>query len=114
MLQLQQEKIPMEADESGTFRVGATRVTLSSVVSCFEAGATPEDIVDAFSSLRLADVYSVLGSYLRHVDEVQAQLQNERRDGDALRQEIEGKFPPNSLRERLRKRKRELEAGPAK
>ena len=114
MLQIQQEKVPIEADEDGTLRVGATRVTLSAVVSYFEGGATPEDIVDAFSSLSLADVYSVLGYYLRHEDEVRVQLVRERRDGEAIRQEIEGEFSPNPLRERLRKRKRELEAGSAK
>ena len=114
MLKIQQEKVPIEADENGTLRVGSTRVTLSTVISCFESGATAEDIVGAFSSLSLADVYSVLGFYLRHEDEVRVQLQQEGRDGEALRQEIEREFSPNPLRERLRKRKRELEAGSAK
>jgi uncharacterized protein (DUF433 family) len=111
MLLIQEERIPMKADDHGTLRVGSTRVTLGAVIACFEAGATPEDIVDSYGSLSLADVYSVLGYYLRHEDEVRAQLQRERRDGDVLRQEIEGAFSPNPMRERLRRKKRELACG---
>jgi len=114
MLQIQQEKVPIEADENGTLRVGSTRVTLGAVISYFEGGATPEDIVDAFSSLNLADVYSVIGYYLRHENEVRAQLQREYNEGEALRQEIEKEFSPNHLRERLRKKKSELETGSTK
>jgi hypothetical protein len=35
------EKIPLRADTHGTIRVGDTWVTLSSVIACFDRGATP-------------------------------------------------------------------------
>jgi hypothetical protein len=81
-------------------------VTLSSVITCFDRGATPEEIVDSFNTLHLADVYSVIGYYLRHEAEVQAYLEKERKEGGALRKEIEAKLPTNPLRKRLAKIKR--------
>ncbi len=110
MLQLHEEKVPIGTDEHGTLRVGGTRVALSTVVSCFENGFTPEDIVDAFDALGLADVYSVLGYYLRHEKEIRAQLDCERAEGESLRKEIEAQFSPNPLRERLLQIKRKREA----
>jgi uncharacterized protein (DUF433 family) len=100
------EKIPLRADTHGTIRVGDTRVTLSSVIACFDRGATPEEIVDSFNTLHLADVYSVIGYYLRHETEVKAYLEKERQEGEALRKEIEAKLPTSPLRERLVKIKR--------
>ena len=105
------EKIPLRADTHQTIRVGNTRVTLSSVIACFVRGATPEGIVDSFNTLHLADVYSVLGYYLRHEAEVKAYLEKERKEGEALRQEIETKLPTNLLRERLVKIKRARQQG---
>jgi uncharacterized protein (DUF433 family) len=105
------EKIPLRADTHGTIRVGDTRVTLSSVIACFERGATPEEIVDSFNTLHLADVYSVIGYYLRHKAEVKAYLEKERKEGEALRKEIEAKLPGNRLRERLVKIKRARQQG---
>ena len=106
------EKIPLRADTHGTIRVGDTRVTLSSVIACFDRGATPEEIVDSFNTLHLADVYSVIGYYLRHEAEVKACLEKERKEGEALRKEIEARLPTNRLRERLVKIKRARQQGP--
>jgi uncharacterized protein (DUF433 family) len=105
------EKIPLRADTHGTIRVGNTRVTLSSVIACFDRGATPEEIVDSFNTLHLADVYSVIGYYLRHEAEVRAYLEKERQEGEALRKEIDAKLPANHLRERLVKIKRARQQG---
>ena len=106
MLEIHEEKVPIGADEHGTLRVAGTRVALSAVISGFENGLTAEDIVDAFDSLGLADVYSVLGYYLRHEKEIRAHLDRERAEGESLRKEIEAEFPPNSLRKRLLQIKR--------
>jgi uncharacterized protein (DUF433 family) len=100
------EKIPLRTDTHGTIRVGATRVTLSSVIACFDRGATPEEIVDSFNTLHLADIYSIIGYYLRHEAEVKTYLKKERKEGEALRKEIEAKLPTNPLRECLVKIKR--------
>jgi uncharacterized protein (DUF433 family) len=105
------EKIPLRADAHGTIRVGDTRVTLSAVIACFDRGATPEAIVDSFNTLQLADVYFVIGYYLRHADQVRAYLQQERQEGEALRKDIEAALSPSPLRERLMKHKRARHEG---
>lgn len=53
-------------------RVGGTRVTLDTLVAAFEQGATTEEIAQQYPSPGLADVYSVIGYYLRRRDEVAA------------------------------------------
>jgi len=113
VLEIHEEKVPLAADEHGTLRVAGTRVALSAAISSFENGLTPEDIVDAFDSLALADVYSVLGYYLRHEKDIRADLDRERAEGEALRREIEGQFSPNPLRKRLQGIKRNREASPS-
>jgi len=65
-LSLQADPLPIRVDSSGTLRVGNTRVTIDSVLQCYLKGDTPEAIVDAFDTLELADVYAVIGHYLRH------------------------------------------------
>ena len=61
-------------DDDGVLRVGGTRVTLDTVVAAFEAGSTCEEIVQQYSSLRLADIYVVVGYYLTHRSELQEYL----------------------------------------
>jgi uncharacterized protein (DUF433 family) len=64
------DEIPLARDAQGVYRVGGTRVTLDLVVRAFNRGATAEDIVRKYDSLRLPDVYQVIGYYLKHVDEL--------------------------------------------
>jgi uncharacterized protein (DUF433 family) len=42
------------------------------VVEQYENGMTPEDMVRAYGTLELADVYAAIAYYLRHRDEVRA------------------------------------------
>jgi uncharacterized protein (DUF433 family) len=98
---IHEDAVPLTVDDAGTVRVGPTRVTLDTVIDAFEDGYSAEEIVNKYPSLRLADVYSVIGYYLRHQDDIRAYLH--RRDGVAtqLREEIEARWPSNGLRERL-------------
>jgi uncharacterized protein (DUF433 family) len=54
------EAPPLNEDASGALRVGSSRVLLEIVVRAFQDGATPETIVQRYSTLELADVYAVL------------------------------------------------------
>jgi uncharacterized protein (DUF433 family) len=65
-LQVLAEPAPLKADSDGVIRVGGTRVTLATIVIAFHQGATAETIVQQYPSLTLADVYAVIGYYLRH------------------------------------------------
>jgi uncharacterized protein (DUF433 family) len=95
------EPLPLAADPNGVVRVGGTRVTLDTVVGAFNAGSAPEEIVLRYDSLRLGDVYLVLGYYLRHRAEVDAYLTGRRQRGDERRAEAEAKAPWREVRERL-------------
>ena len=92
---------PLKADPYGVVRVGGTRVTLDTVVGAYDAGATPEEIVLRYDSLRLEDVYSVLGYYLRHRAEVDTYLAERRRRGAERRAEADARMPWSEVRARL-------------
>jgi len=67
---LHDDPVPIRVDKGGAVRVGPTRVTLDTVIGSFNDGASPEEIVRRFPTLQLADVYSVLGYYLRYKEEI--------------------------------------------
>jgi uncharacterized protein (DUF433 family) len=95
------EVIPLTVDTHGVLRVGNTRVTLETVLAAFADGATAEEIVQQYPSLHLADVYSVIGYYLRHTAEIDAYLQQRREQREVVRQQNETRFDPHGVRERL-------------
>jgi uncharacterized protein (DUF433 family) len=93
--------VPLRQGGDGTLRIGSTRVTLDTVISVFNQGATPEAIVQRFPTLELADVYAVATYYLQNRPEVDAYLRRRLQQADALRQEIEATLNTRPLRERL-------------
>lgn len=100
------EPVPLLPDPDGVMRVGATRVTLDTVVAAFREGMTPEGIVEQYPSLRLSDVYSVIGYVLNHRDEVDAYLRERRQLADDVRRVNETHFDPSGIRDRLLARRR--------
>ncbi|HYG63377.1 MAG TPA: DUF433 domain-containing protein [Thermoanaerobaculia bacterium] len=101
------EPIPIVADADGVLRVEGTRVPLATVVEAFREGATPEEIVLRYPSLDLAGVYSVIGYVLHHRAEVDAYLDKQRRQSEAVRAENEARFDPTAVQERLIKWRRQ-------
>lgn len=97
------EQIPIHTDADGVIRVAGTRVTLDSLVAAFDAGATAEE---QYSSVALADVYSVITYYLRYQSEVCTYLERRQRQATTVRQENERRFPSSGVRERLLARRR--------
>lgn len=93
--------VPLQTDESGTIRVGGTRVLLDLVIFAFRQGATPETIVEQYPSLALADVYLVLGYYLQNRDTVDAYIRRREAEASVLQHEVEARFPPEGIRARL-------------
>jgi uncharacterized protein (DUF433 family) len=82
--EIQKEEIIMPGvrlwtDKSGAIRIGDTRVLLYLVLDAYKHGWTPEQIQEAYTSLNLPDVYMVIGHYLRHKDEIDAQLAEQTR-----------------------------------
>jgi uncharacterized protein (DUF433 family) len=88
-LTIHEDAVPLRVDETGTVRIGQTRVILELVIQAFQDGATPEQIVQDYDTLNLADVYAVIGYYLRHRDEVHAYLAERAAAAGELRKKIE-------------------------
>ena len=95
------ETIPLQMDADGVLRIGNTRVTLDTIVAGFMEGATAEELVQQYPSVQLADVYYVIGYYLRRRSEVEAYLNRRRQQAQQVRQQNESRFDPMGVRERL-------------
>ena len=79
--------VPLSRDDAGALRVGHTRVLLELVMRAWHAGATPEQIVQAYDTLQLSDVYAVVAwclnndtlvnEYMAGREQVASEIQNE-------------------------------------
>jgi uncharacterized protein (DUF433 family) len=110
-LPIEVERVPLQVDADGVVRVGGTRVTLDTIVETFGEGATAEEIVQQYPSLRLADVYTVLGYYLRERQQVDAYLGRRQMQADRTREQNEAQFDPQGVRDRLLARRMTPKAG---
>jgi uncharacterized protein (DUF433 family) len=100
-LKIEAEPVPLVADADGRLRVSGTRITLETVVTAFGDGATAEEIVQQYPSLRLGDVYAILTFYIRRRPDIDAYVCQRRSDAEAVRGENEARFDPEGVRERL-------------
>ena len=103
-LTIDTEPLPLLVDEEGVVRVGGTRVTLDTVVTAFNEGANAEEIVQQYTALSLADVYAVIGYYLRRRSEIDAYMQQRALQAEKVRQINQSRFPLTDIRERLQAR----------
>jgi uncharacterized protein (DUF433 family) len=97
--------VPLSQDQAGVLRVTGTRVSIDSVIYAFQEGSTPEEIVQQYPTLDLKDVYAVISYYLQNRDEVETYLAQRHVERQELKREIESRFDPNGIRERLLARK---------
>src|SRR5229473_2429487 len=95
------EPIPFAAGPDGVMRVRGTRVTLDTVVAAFAEGATAEEIAQQYPTASLADVYQVIGYYLRHLAELEPYLARRHREIGETRRSNESNWPPDGIRDRL-------------
>lgn len=93
--------VPLRTDEHGVMRIGDTRVRLDTVITAWKQGESPEQIVENFDVLDLADVYAVISYYLNHREEVERYLERNRDEAERVRAEMESRFPQAGIRERL-------------
>ena len=100
------EKAPLRTDAEGVVRVAGTRVTLDTVVAAFEDGATPEEIAQQYPALALADIYAVIGYYLRRRDNVTDYLRGRRTRAESVRRRNETRTDPQGIRARLTARRK--------
>lgn len=93
--------LPLREDEHGIIRVSGSRVTLDSVVTLFDRGATAEEIAQCFPSLSLGDLYAVLSYVVVRRADVETYLTRRHREDDEAREDADRRSPPTGLRARL-------------
>ena len=108
-LTIDAEPVTLRADADGVVRVGGTRVTLDTVVAAFQQGAAAEEIAEQYPAVSLSDVYAAIAFYLRHRSEVEAYLEDGKREGDSLRRTQETKYDRQEIRNRLLARRSSAE-----
>jgi len=98
---IESQPVPLRTDETGSLRIGRTRVTLDILIATYRSGYTAEEIVEQLPTLELSEVHCVLGYYLRHRKDLDAYLDERERSAAALRQTIEASGSGRTLRQRV-------------
>jgi len=102
---LHADPVPLRVDESGTIRIGASRVTLDVLLADYRNGLSPQEIVGQLDTLDLADVHGAIAYYHRHQQEIEQYLQRRTLEAETLRRAIESAQPDRAdLRARLASR----------
>lgn len=94
---LEREAPPFRQDQTGAIRIGKTRVLLEIVIRAFLDGASPETIVQQYSTLSLSDTYSAIAYYLRHQEAIEAYLQQREQIAAKVQQRFQELQPDMSL-----------------
>ncbi len=99
ILVLEPRAVPLTRLDNGVYRVTGTRIPLERIVESYKDGATPEEIVDSFDTLRLADVYTLIGYYLDHREAVEQYLREQEEQAEEIRRKIEMSGRPKGVLE---------------
>jgi uncharacterized protein (DUF433 family) len=89
------------ATQDGVIRVAGTRVSLESVLVTFNEGSTPEEIVQQYPSLPLADVYTVIAYYLRNRAEIDSYLAGQNARREEVESDLDARYGLREIRDRL-------------
>jgi hypothetical protein len=84
-----------------SFYVSGSRVSLDSVVIQYQAGASPEQIVESFPTLKLWQVFGALSYYLEHELAIRAYVTEGLRQFDRARERCWADPKMAALRDRL-------------
>jgi uncharacterized protein (DUF433 family) len=95
------EKFDTKFGVAEEIRLKETRITLDTIVEEFNKGATPEEIVENYPTLTLAQVYVAVAYYLHNKSEVDDYIRRGEKINDAFYQEHLAQ-PPDAVTLRLR------------
>jgi uncharacterized protein (DUF433 family) len=85
--------LPLRIDGDGVLRFNNSRITPYFVVHAHWDGMTPEQIVERFDTLELADVYAFLSFYVSNRAIVDQYVEHVERDMEAAKARIEAQWP---------------------
>lgn len=100
------EIVPIKMNKDGVILVSKTRVTLDTIVYAFNEGSTAEEIAQQYPSVPLADIYSVIGYYLRKKKQVDIYLKRREKIALEVRKQNEAKLDQSGIRQRLLARRK--------
>lgn len=93
---------PFREDQSGAVRIGNSRVLLELVIHAFQDGTSPEAIMQRYSTLSLSEIYTTIGYYLRHSQEIENYLNQRDQLAESVRHKLSDIQPDlSSIRTRL-------------
>ena len=92
-LPLDPRPVPLTELDNGVLRVTGTRIPLERIVKHYCAGETPEQIMEAYDTLRLADVYTLIGYYLENQAAVDEYVRQMDELGDEMERKIKAEMP---------------------
>jgi uncharacterized protein (DUF433 family) len=96
-------------ERDGAYYITGTRVSLDSIVECFNEGLSPEAILGEFETLRLLQVYGAITFYLENQPAIDAyRVRQERR---FLARRKAAAPLPDGLRQRLEAARERLHSG---
>jgi uncharacterized protein (DUF433 family) len=99
---LEPVSLPLTLDEHGALRIMGSRVpTASSLARQGLPQWSDCGRYRDYPTLKLSDVYALLGYHPWHREEVNAYLGEQERLADAKRQELEHRYPQKGLSEQL-------------
>ena len=96
--------LPLQEDEHGVLRVTGSRVPVDLLIYAYRNGATAEEMVLDYPTLKLADIHAVLSFYLLNQADVDAYLETQEVLSEEAYQKVVNESPEAELRKRLRAR----------
>ena len=93
----------------GGYYVAGSRISLDSIVQCFNEGLSPEAILGEFETLNLAQVYGAITYYLENQAAIDAYRIRQKARFEEMRKAAEPL--PKGLRERLEAAREHLRSG---
>jgi uncharacterized protein (DUF433 family) len=96
-------------ERNGGLYLAGTRVSLDSIVQCFNEGMSPETILGEFDSLTLAQVYGAIAHYLDNQPAIDVYRVRQKQRSEQMRRAAEPL--PTDLRRRLEAAREQLRSG---
>lgn len=98
----------------GRLRIDGTRITVNQIVVLYKQGYNAEDIAGEYPHLTLAQVYTALAHYHANRDEIEADLEAERKEADDQSNALPGSLEKEVWLEAFKALQRNLSLTPAK
>jgi len=99
--------VPLWTDDDHVIRVHGTRITLYTLIKTYLLDESIQSLHEGYPDIALSDLYTLIGYYLAHRDEVDSYISNIENEADKRREDIEStqNMPTLSeLKDRLDKR----------